>query len=492
MSLFLASTTLLLLAATPATGDVTPSQGLRLHEGLPAGFKVDGKLGEWKLPASITFGADSQVAGPSKVSSPQDLSAQVWLAVGAEGLAVAGEVRDDKVQLSTKPEHINNDHVEIWLALPQPVMPPLAFVNQFGEHAVPTAEACENNEAIVEGTPADCRKWWKKQADLRKQLVRPFIAQYGLMSGSLVRFGQKGTVGSVRYEPMAGGYRFEALIPPSAFPRSAQAPLQSLQVLVDLVDSDEGKGKLETFLSSSKGRRFGDPSTFHAVTLARPLRFGAWPALLERALKAHESGSYQPAPDARSLEVWINPAIGYQYAPEAPSPKVVSLDLSKLEEQATLGDVQLLTVPAQVEVTGDIGHWVVSRRDKTLLDAQYSGTRVLLHTQRPPGLHILRVTEGIQSLLGTGTCGSCPQVTFHLVKMDPEGRFSEPEELEGASSQGQKVDWEITPDLSRIEAFVHWQERAPRHLSVRYTWNPKTGRYDPERFEKPPMEDEGG
>jgi hypothetical protein len=489
VSLLLASVSLL-LATTPAASDATTSQGLRLHEGLPTGFKVDGKLDEWKLPPSATFGAGNQVAGPSKVSSPQDLSAQVWLAVGPEGLAVAGEVRDDKLQLSTKLEHVNHDHVEVWLALPQPEMPPLAFANQFGEHPVPTAEACENNEAIVEGTPADCRKWWKKQVEHRKQLVRPFTAQYGLMSGSLVRFGQKGTVGSVRYEPMQGGYRFEALIPASAFPRSAEAPLRNLKVLVDLIDNDEGKGKLETFLSSSKGRKFGDPSTFHAVTLTKPLRFGAWPDLFERILKANESSSYQPGPNTNALEVWLNPTVGYQYTPGAMSPKVVNIDLSQVEPQAELGDIEVISLPAQVDMTGALEYWTVSHRAKKLLDAQKSGTRVMLHTKRPPGLHILRVTEGTQSPLGTGACGSCPMLSFQLVKMDAQGRFSEPEELEGTHSQGQEIEWEVNPDLSRIEAFVHWREGAPKQLSVRHTWNAKTNRYDQERFEPPSSSEE--
>jgi hypothetical protein len=491
VSVLLASTLSLFLANAPtAPSPAAPGGGLRLHEGLPAGFKVDGKLEEWKVPASLTLGADDQVAGPSRVSSPQDLSARIWVALGPEGLALAGEVRDDRVHLSSTPEHVNLDHVEVWLALPQPAMPPIAFVNQFGEHELPTPEACDSKESPVQGEPADCRKWWKRQSERRKQLVRPFVAQYGLMSGGLVRFGQKGTVGSVRYELMEGGYRFEALIPPSAFPRSAEAPLRNLRVMVDLIDSDEGKGKLETFLSSSKGRRFGDPSTFQALTLARPLRFGAWPELLERALKANASSFYQPAPDAHAFEVWLNPARGYQYAPEANSPEVVSVDLSRVEEQSTLGDIELLTMPAQVDETGAIEYWMVSRRGKSLLDAQYTGTRILLTAPRPPGLHILRVTEGIQSRLGTGTCGSCPQVTFHLVKMDAQGRFSEPEELEGAASRGEKVDWEVSPDLSRIEAFVFWKEGEPRQLAVRYTWNLKMGRYQAERFERPSLDED--
>lgn len=484
MLLLSASTALLLLAAPSAPGD-----SFKLHEGLPAGFKVDGKLDEWKLPVSVTLGAANQVAGKSKVASPQDLSAQLWLAVGPEGLAVAGEVRDDKSQLSTKLEHVNNDHVEVWLALPQPEMPPLAFVNQFGDHELATLAACENTEEIPSEDRESCRTWWKEQTERRKQLVRSFTVQYGLMSGSLVRFDQKGTVGSIRYEPMQGGYRFEALIPPSAFPRSAEAPLRNLQVLVDLVDNDEGKGKLETFLSSSKRRKFGDPSTFHAVTLAKPLRFGAWPELFERVLKANASSSYQPGPEVRALEVWINPAVGYQYAPTEPSPQVVNLDLSDEKVLGKLGDVELLTLPAEVDSRGGHMSWLVSRRGKTLLDTQRSGASDLRVTQRAPGLHILQVYEEMQSPLGTGACGACPQLTFRMTKMDAQGKFAEGEGLEGAYSQGEEITWEATPDLSRIEAFVEWNTDAPRQLTVRYSWNPKTGRYDEEKFERPATEE---
>ncbi|MBM7112781.1 hypothetical protein [Archangium primigenium] len=485
MSLLLTTTSLLLLGAAPTTAPASAPRDFLLHEGLPSAFKVDGKLDEWTSAPSVTLGADNQVAGSAKVSSPQDFSGKVWVALGREGLAVAGEILDDRVLLSKTPEQVNLDHVEVWLALPQPELPPLAFVNQFGEHTVPTAETCGDTEVVTEGSPEACRAWWKAQTERRKKLVRPFLAQYGLMSGPLVRFGQKGSVGTVRYEPMAGGYRFEALIPASAFPRSAEAPLRSLRVLVDVVDADEGKGKLETFLSSSKTRRFGDPSTFHAVTLARPVSWGAWPDLFERALKANERGSYQPSPDVQTFAVWLNPAVGYQYAPNQPSPVEVGVDLSRQESQAALEDIEVLSVPARVDVTGGVGFWTVSRRDQALLDTRDSGTRVLMHTQRPPGLHLLEVTEGMQSLLGTGTCGACPQVTFTLVKMDAQGRFSAPEELEGAFSQGEAVAWEATPDLSRIEAFVTWTEGQPRQLAVRHTWNPKTQRYDTQRFARP-------
>jgi hypothetical protein len=61
--------------------------------------------------------------------------------------------------------------------------------------------------------------------------------------------------------------------------------------------------------------------------------------------------------------------------------------------------------------------------------------------------------------------------------------------LEGTYSQGESITWEATPDLSRIEAFVQRFDDAPRQLTVRYTWNPKTVRYDEEKFERPSVEE---
>ena len=480
------SSLLLLLAAPPAWSDAPSPSTPRLYEELPAGFQPDGRLDEWKQPPSLTLGAAQQVDGPSKVASPQDLSAKVWLALGPAGLAVAGEVQDDRVQLAVKPKDIHKDHVAVWLALPQPPLPPIAFANQSGEHAIATLEACEDNPAIRVGEPAECRAWWKKQGPYRKKLLLPFTAQYLLTSKGILRPGQKGpALTSVRYEPMPGGYRFEAFIPANALPRSAQAPLKDVKVLVDLVDNDTGKGKRETFLSSSPGKPTGERA-FQAVTLATPVRFSVWPDLLERAMKANTGGSYQPAPEAASLSVWLNPAVGNLYAPEQPSPEVREVDLSRVETQGTLGDIEVVTVPAQVDRYGAVSVWTVSRRGKTLLDARNGGTRMVRTAPRPPGLLLLHVRETPLSPLGIGVCAECPQLSFQLVKMDAQGRFSEPETLEGVSSQGGKVEWTATPDLSRLEAFYDVTSGPEKQLAVRYTWNAKTGRYDQEKFPRAP------
>jgi hypothetical protein len=81
-------------------------------------------------------------------------------------------------------------------------------------------------------------------------------------------------------------------------------------------------------------------------------------------------------------------------------------------------------------------------------------------------------------------------LSFRLVTMTAQGRFSEPEELEGTYSQGEDVTWEATKDLSRIQGFIlEGEEGKTRHLSVRHTWDPKAGRYKEEKFERPPPEE---
>ncbi|WP_375767751.1 hypothetical protein NR798_39690 [Archangium gephyra] len=484
----------LLLAGCTSTRNAKPSRtpavsvpsGFHLHEGLPAGFKVDGKLAEWKLSPSVLLGASTQVAGESKVTSPDDLSATLWLALGTEGLAVAGEVRDDHVQLATELEQRDGDHVELWLALPRPKMPPMATADQFGEHEI-TAWTCAEELASCE----DCLAWREAQAEHREALMAAFTVQYGLLSGSVVRYGPKDTAGSIHFERIDGGYRFEALIPTSALPRTSEAPLRNLKLRVDLIDNDEGQDELETRLSSAS----------HAVMLATPLRFGAWPELLERALKENEGDSYQPGPAVRTLQAWVNVPHHTGVCPSVPedmSPEVLDIDLSQVKPVGRFGDVELLSLPEQ--------GWLVSRRGQAVLDTQVTSNRVWRRVEaalelgedigddefriapRAPGLSILRTKRDIASPpLGTGACGVCPSLEMSLVKMDARGRFSQPEELKRTFTYGESIAWEASPDLSRIEVFVDY-DKAPHKLVLRYTLDPQTGGYTKESFERPSEE----
>lgn len=473
--------TLLLLAAAP-TGAAPV-----LHEGLPAGFKADGKLDEWKLPPSLTLSAASQVAGEQKVASPEDLTAQVWMAVGPEGLAIAGEVRDDTVQLTAAKE-INADHVEVWLALPPPKLPPVAWASHFGEHPIPKASACDEESRE---DPAACKAWFKQQTQRRQQLQRELVAQYGLMPRGVVRFGLTGTVGTATYTPFSGGYRFEALIPMGAFPRTAQAPLRDVRVLVDLVDSDAGGAKQETFLSSSPRRKFGDASTFHTVALKQPLRFGQWPELLERALKTQPGASYQPGPDADALQVWLNPARAYQYVPSTPSPDVVQVDLTSVTPLGKVGEVELVSVPAEANAMGEVDRWLVTRKGKAILHTRNVRSDQVKVAQRAPGFHVLQIYDGPSNPMGSGACGACPVVYFQHVTVDAQGRFSKPQELEGTGGlTGEPVAWTADEGLTRIEAFDVTEDESGKtppvkRLAARHTFDAKKGKYTSEVFPRP-------
>ena len=436
----------LLLAAAPMAAPAP--RELRVHEGLPTGFQVDGALEEWRGAPSLVLGAAEQVGGSARVKSAADLTAALWLAVGPEGLAVAGEVRDERVRLARGPRDVAEDGVEVWLGLPAPELPPLAFANQYGETAVPTPESCDGMG------PTDavrCRQWWKQMVEWRERLVGGFLARYPL--GARARF-----------TPMPGGYRFEALIPAAEFPRTAEAPLRHLALRVDVVDVDSGGRKLETVLSSA----------FREVTLAQPLRFGAWPELLEKVLAAQPEASYQPGPEASRVSVWFNAARWDQLTPDSLSPSVADVSLQHEEPVARLGDVEVVAVTVGVDGWGEPVRWLVSRHEGRLVDTVRLGMDSVQAIARPPGLHLLRVYTGSARALGSEACGDCGLVGLSLLKMDARGRFSESVELASHESPKELV-WHASPDLTRIE--IHEREGGTRWLAARFTYNPGTGGY---------------
>ena len=442
----------LLLAAAPVAASAP--RELRLHEGLPVGLQVDGRLEEWRGEPSLVLGAAEQVGGGTRVKSAADLTATLWLAVGPEGLAVAGEVRDERVRLVRGPRDVAEDGVEVWLGLPAPELPPLAFANQYGETPVPTPESCDS---LVTTDAVRCRQWWRQMGEWRERLLGGFLAHYPLGSRA-------------RTTPMPGGYRFEAFIPVAEFPRTAQAPLRHLKLRVDVVDADAGGRKLETVLSSA----------FREVTLATPLRFGAWPELLERVLAAQPEASYQPGPDASRVSVWFNAARRDQLTPDGLSPSVADVSLRQEEPVARLGEVGVVAVTVGVDGWGEPVRWLVSRQGGRLVDTVRLGMDSVRAIARPPGLHLLRVYTGSARALGSAACEACGLVGLSLLKMDARGRFSESLELASHESPKELV-WQASPDLTRIE--IHEREGGRgtqperRWLAARFTYNPGTGGY---------------
>jgi len=79
---------------------------------------IDGDLAEWAgVPGAITLGQASQVVhGPTKWSSPADLSATLWLAWRQEHLYLAIDVTDDRLRQTESGENLwKGDHIELYV-----------------------------------------------------------------------------------------------------------------------------------------------------------------------------------------------------------------------------------------------------------------------------------------------------------------------------------------------------------------------------------------
>lgn len=411
---------------------------LTVQEGLPANLAIDANLSEWTQPPSVVLGAGNQVAGRMKVQSPDDLSARIWLAVSADGLAIAGEVTDEKVRFPQGTDIINADHVELWLAFPPATMPALAFANQFDEIEVKDAAACdqlasEAQKQFGEGDAASCKQWVAQQKRRRASLERLFARQYLIFPQTVKETWATEKVGGEPPEsphkpcctasnavvkPFEKGWRFEARIGFEDFPAAAQFPIKDLRVLVDVVDADEGIVKLETFVSSSSKRKFGKPETFNAVTLRQPLVFDSEPPLVATLVTAGDrSVFYFPGKPVGAAFGFHNEPVGYQYTPSAPSPIITRYALGTLEPVATLGEIKVYPVPT---VNGP-RYW--SFRGNKPIDKHNAGDAIEAMVERPPGLHLLISSEGTVSPLGTGACGACPLHSIELVTLDGKGKF---------------------------------------------------------------------
>ncbi|HKV10571.1 MAG TPA: ankyrin repeat domain-containing protein, partial [Thermoanaerobaculia bacterium] len=412
-----------------------------------------GRVGEWTgLPPSVALGRGDQVAGGSKVRNEADFGTRVWLAFGEEGLVVAGEVRDDAVLWPAGPgDLLASDHVEVWLAFPGVGMPDLGFGSQWGWTDLPGLKACAEADFISEDTVLEeCEQWVGWQLERRRVLPRLFVRQFLIAPDQVTEafwhealsiLGEDDVppetkaccAGAVsRFQPAAGGYTFEALLPPGLWPATRQMPIQEVRLQIDFVDNDAGHEKQETFLSSSRERKFGRPETLNRARLAAPLAVESDPPLAASLLAGPGSRFVVPGRTVTRLYSLKNFSVGYQRQPEVPSPALLQADLPR-EPAAQWGDVAVyLTLADWSDLSGEPTYRLLSFRGRELrgsvpLAGECFETYLLAEpearaTDGTRGFFF--VCHGSRHPLGSGMAGAAEELDVSAATLHQDGRLA--------------------------------------------------------------------
>lgn len=464
------------------------AMGAELKLPLPPQVTLDGRLDEWRSQPTLQLDETSRVAGPA---APGSFRARVWLAQDAQGLWLAAQVQDPQVLLAARPEQVlNSDHLELWLATPAASLPPLGFINQFGEVDLHSPQDCGHSEME---DPKQCQQWYQQQQLRRQQLSRLFVRQY-LLSPSGVQEAWLGPKAAslklppglkpagqsqVRYQRQAGGYSLEAHIPLRDFPAVAGPGLSGERLLVDFVDNDQGYSRQERFFSASPRRRLGDPASFLPVLPVAP----------EQGLPGLQSIPGQPAsgPSAARLlsqpglffqpgnlnEVFgfYNPGIGYQYSPSADSPALASIPLPR-QPFAVWQNISLFRMPSSLTLFGP-GYEILALRGGKLL-GQFAPESACLNVPAPQYLRPPREQSDKDGLMlgalacpttasafGSGTCGGCPTWFIDIFALAPDGRLVPVKSEELWDDISYRTDPELISDPMGVHLRYHISQPAP-------------------------------
>jgi hypothetical protein len=415
---------------------------LSLPAGLPPDLQIDGDLAEW-TSRPVTIEQFHQVAGARRVVGEEDFSARVWMAFTEEGLAVAGEVRDDHVLFPTgEKDRLSADHVELWLAFPEAQISAFQF------------KVCKPPQGNGYVPWAVCQAWMKDQDSYQAYLHHLFVRQYSFSplgavehfqgaapKASELPFDSKPQLADVKtvFRTTADGYAFEAFVPAGALPASARTRLTSFSALVDFVDNDEGTARQEAFLSSSPRRRFGDRSTFQTVKLEASVRYASRLSLADRRLAGRPERFFFPAAGIDAVYEMVDaggPEIFWNGLPRFHLPRVGRLPLAGqvLTEWNGFSFEALSVGVWQAE------SYLVPRYElATVRDGAIAASRELsvgcryddppgpvlktISWERPPGLHVALFCMSPQSSAGHGPCASCPVTEAEVVSVSRTGKI---------------------------------------------------------------------
>ena len=445
--------------------------------------------------------------------SAQAHAGKVWLRWTDEGLRIWGEVQAGNEGFrwpEQKSEMLSSDHVEVWLAASREVaMPAVGWGNQFGESTLAKPEDCAKDgekpgpgDGISDSAVDACTRWYGEQVQYRQLVRRLFVRQWlaagqgGIAGGSFQKRNSfedfaatawagltanlfpetlptalqpksdDGFVASFDDEVSRGtmtnlrtGYKFNFVIPFSAFPPVPQLKLRDLYVAVDVFSAAPAGRKMGAVSSTAPGHAWGKPETFNHVALTAPAAFSVSPC----AYKLEQDDMYgkmHPAwffpadvsknADLSSTIALINPAGGYMYEPDGVSPEA---DV-KYYFWKPLADGTTVCGPGLAWRKGS-----VIRRSKFLVEEKTLVVRALAD-----GWSLVRTgpTMSTHSPFGSGQCGACPIADFDVYAVSPQGEISAAleinQDLSGEFGQPGAADLTISDDWGRVNLFLETQD----------------------------------
>jgi hypothetical protein len=483
-----------LLLIAPVALPAQNSPAIAVLEGAPAGDIHS-------LPATMNLVPTATGAHPGKI----------WVRSADEGLNIWGQVQVDDNNLrwpKQKSEMLSSDHVEIWLsASPEVKMPPIGYGNQFGESDLKSVADCTPLEnGAGPGDPRtpeikDCERWYNEQLEYRKSLERLFTRQwlaagdepprpmqnesffedfatiawanlnaslfeddlpkplaprsYGVAAEFNTDYGKQVTkqaAGGQTYQMnIITGYSFHFFIPWTAFPPAQQLNLRDLWLMVDVFGAaPEGK-KMGALSTTSAERVWGEPSSFNHLVLDAPRDYAISPcktaACEEDMYGVPHRAWYFPLAGKDPLYPSTvydleNPAGGYMYDPAGVSP------IFKADEHfwKIQRDGAAVCGPKLEYHKGDL-----YEDSEFYIAKQYFKTRTL-----PDGWMLVRSGPDMstQSPFGSGACGSCPVVDFHIYSISPLGAIAGAlditDEFTGDDQKPADGDLAIAPDWTVV------------------------------------------
>lgn len=465
---------------------------IAVHAGAPGNI--------YSFPATMDLIPKSADAHPGKI----------WVRSTDEGLHIWGKVEvniNDLHWPHKKSEMLASDHVEIWLSTTTDVkMPPIGYGNQFGETDLKTVADCgpmENGDGP--GTPPvpdvkSCERWFNDQVAYRKLFERLFTRQWLAASGgysgrsksffedyastawaglnaaifedelpkALEPRGSDGIVsefseqsskhetktspgGVTENKGIVTGYNFHFFIPWSAFPPAQQLNLHDLWLMVDVFGAaPEGK-KMGALSTTSAQRAWGKPSRFNHLVLDAARNHEITPCGAADTEKNMYGTAYPiwyfPMAGKGPLNVSKvydveNPAGGYMYDPGGVSPIIKETD----HFWKTLADGAAVCGPELSDRKG-----AVTKNSNFEIEKTYFATKTL-----NDGWTLVRTGPDMstQSRFGSGQCGSCPVVDFHVYAVSPQGDISAAldinDEFSGMEGRASDGDFAIAPDWTRV------------------------------------------